>query len=108
MTQIEFNEDEDDDFNQLLKENKDKPTFVNFYAEWCGSCKALSPALEKICKENNFNLISINVDDNPEVSEDFGFKGIPYVILFVNEEKVFEFTGNKQDKLNEAVKLAKK
>ena len=42
------------------------------------------------------------------MSENFGFKGVPYVILFVNEEKVFEFTGNKQDKLNEAVKLAKK
>ena len=107
MTQIEFNEDEDD-FKELLKENKDRPIFIYFKAEWCGPCKVLSPALEKISKENNFYLISINVDDNPEISEDFRIRGIPYVILLVKEKKIYEFTGFKQEKLDEAVRLAKK
>ena len=106
MTVVEFNEEEDD-FKQLIEEKKDKPTFIYFNAEWCGPCLVLRPALEKICKENNFNLISINVDDNPEISEDFRFQGIPYVILSVKGKKVFDFTGYKQEKLEEAVKLVK-
>ncbi len=106
MTLIEFNEEEDD-FKELLKDKTDRPTFIYFNAEWCGPCNVLKPELEKICKENNFNLISINVDDNPEISEDFKIQGIPFVILLVKGKKVYEFIGSKQEKINEAVKLAK-
>ena len=107
METIVFKEEEGD-FDKLIAEHKNTPTFVDFHASWCGPCKALKPALEKQCKENGFTLITCDVDDNPDLSEKFEVQGTPYVMLYVKGEKVFDFIGFKQDKLNEAVEVAKK
>ena len=106
--EIEFNEGEEKDFETLIKEKKDLPTFVDFNATWCGPCRALKPQLKKICKDNNFNFISVDVDENPDLSEKYEVQSLPYVVLYKNGEKVFDFIGVKEEKITEAVELAKK
>ena len=66
MAHIEFKEEEQD-FNKLIEEHKDKPTLVDFFAEWCGPCKVLKPMAEKACKDNGFNFVSVNVDENEKL-----------------------------------------
>ncbi len=107
MAEIIFNEKEQD-YEKVIKENKDRPTFVDFNASWCGPCKALKPQLKKICKDNNFNFIDVDIDNNEEVAEKLEVQGVPYVVLYVKGEKVFDFTGNKKEKVDEAVEIAKK
>ena len=107
MSIIEFNEEDGQDFDKLLEEHKDNPIFVDFNASWCGPCRALKPMLEKICEKNNFVLIAVDVDNNPDLSEKYEIQGIPYVMVFKGWEKIFEFTGFKQEKLDEAVEKAK-
>ena len=107
MAHIEFKEEEQD-FNKVIEEHKDKPTFVDFFAEWCPPCKILKPMLEKTCKDNGFNFISINVDENAAISEEYKVQGIPYVVLFLKGKKAFDFTGANPKKLDEAIAMAKK
>ena len=107
MAHIEFKEEEQD-FNKLIEEHKDKPTFVDFYAEWCGPCKILKPMIEKVCKENEYNFIAVNVDDNENLAGEYEVQGIPYVVLFLKGKKVFDFSGANPKKLDEAVDMAKK
>ena len=107
MAHIEFKEEEQD-FNKVIEEHKDKPTFVDFFAEWCQPCKILKPMLEKTCKDNGFNFVSINVDENEKISEQYNVQGIPYVVLFLKGKKAFDFTGVNTKKLDEAVEMAKK
>ena len=107
MAHINFKEEEQD-FKKVIEENKSKPTFVDFYAEWCGPCKVLKPMVEKACKDNDFNFIAVNVDENEKLSEEYGVQGIPYVVLFLKGKKVFDFQGANTKKLDEAVALAEK
>ena len=89
MAHINFKEEEQD-FKKVIEENKSKPTFVDFYAEWCGPCKVLKPMVEKACKDNDFNFIAVNVDENEKLSEEYEVQGVPYVVLFLNGEKKFD------------------
>ena len=107
MAHINFKEEEQD-FKKVIEENKSKPTFVDFYAEWCGPCKVLKPMVEKACKDNDFNFIAVNVDENEKLSEEYEVQGVPYVVLFLNGEKKFDFSGANTKKLDEAVEMAKK
>ena len=107
MAHIEFKE-ESQDFNKVIEEHKDKPTFVDFFAHWCPPCKILKPMLEKTCQDNGFNFISINVDENHKISQEYNVQGIPYVVLFLNGKKAFDFTGAVPKKLEEAAEMAKK
>ncbi len=107
MSIIEFNEEDGDNFDKLLEEHKNKAVFLDFNAAWCGPCRALKPQLEKACKKNGFILVSVDVDNNPDLSEKYEVQGIPYVIVFKGGEKIFEFTGFKQEKVDEAVAKAK-
>ncbi len=59
---------------------------VDFHAEWCGPCKALGPILEQVSKEENVKLIKVNVDENNELSSEYGVRGIPTVLFFKNGE----------------------
>ena len=107
MAHIEFKEEEKD-FNKLIEEHKDKPTLVDFFAEWCGPCKVLKPMAEKACKDNGFNFVSVNVDENEKLAEEYDVQGVPYVVLFLNGKKVFDFSGANTKKLDEAIEMAKK
>ena len=86
----------DDDFQEIVIERSKKiPVLVDFYADWCGPCRMLSPVLEKIVKEYDGKLIlaKVNVDEASVVANEFGIMSVPTVILFKNGEPVDYFVG---------------
>lgn len=68
---------------------------VDFWAEWCGPCKALGPKLEEVSKEvEAAKIVKINVDENRETAQKFGIRSIPTMIFFKNGEEVDTLMGN--------------
>ncbi|HAF40400.1 thioredoxin TrxA [Sphingobium lactosutens] len=68
--------------------DSDKPVLVDFWAEWCGPCKMIGPALEEISEElaDKVTIAKINIDENPDAPGQYGVRGIPTMILFKNGE----------------------
>ena len=81
-------------FQELLN-TSDKPILVDFWAEWCGPCKVVSPTIEKIAKayKGKLSVIKINVDKKPQISAQFQIKSIPTIMLFKNGKPVMREAG---------------
>jgi thioredoxin 1 len=68
--------------NDVIK--SDKPSIVDFWAEWCGPCRMIAPIFEELSKEysGKINFYKMNVDENNQIPAKFGIRGIPTLILF--------------------------
>jgi thioredoxin 1 len=75
--------------------NSHKIVLVDFWAEWCGPCKKLSPILDEISSENNLWVAKLNVDDNPIKSAEFSVTSIPTMVLFEGGKPVKTIIGAK-------------
>ncbi len=81
-------------FFNLVKKSK-KPILVDFYADWCGPCKMVSPAVVKVAKDFSGKLITIkiNVDNAQSAAAKYQIQSIPTIMMFKNGESVMRLTG---------------
>ena len=70
---------------EVLK--SDKPVVVDFWAEWCGPCKQIGPALEEISDaQDGVTIAKVNIDENPDIAAQYGIRSIPTLIAFKGGE----------------------
>jgi len=79
----------------VIEESKQQPVLVDFWAEWCGPCKQLTPVLEKVVKaaKGKVKLVKMDIDKHPAIPGQLGIQSIPAIIAFVNGQPADGFMG---------------
>ena len=70
--------------SEVLK--SDGKVIVDFWAEWCGPCHAVSPVLDRIADEHQVKLVKVNIDEQQDLAQRYGVASIPFMVLFENGE----------------------
>ena len=79
-------------FNEII--NADKPVLIDFWAEWCGPCRMLSPTIAEIAAENpDIKVCKVNVDEQPELAQRYEVMSIPMLVVIKNGKIVNESVG---------------
>ena len=83
----------DENFEGLL--NEGKPLVLDFWAEWCGPCRLVSPIIDELSEEyeGRVNIGKMNVDENDDVISQFGIRNIPTILFFKNGQLVDKIVG---------------
>ncbi len=84
---------DDKSFDQAIKDNQ--IILVDFWAEWCGPCRRVSPILEEISSEHNLPVGKLNIDENPKKTQEYSVHSIPTMVLFVDGKPVHTMLGAK-------------
>ena len=81
--------------HEVIEASRQIPVLVDFWAPWCGPCRALGPVLERVeaALGGRFKLVKVNSDENPELSQRFMVRSIPYVLAFIDGNPVDGFIG---------------
>ncbi len=81
-------------FKSLLK-SESRPILVDFWAEWCAPCRMLAPIFEKLSEKYSDRMVfaKVNVDECPDIAEDYGIMAVPTLILFVDGTEVERIVG---------------
>jgi thioredoxin 1 len=94
-----FNATEQDFEDRVLAASRDVPVMVDFWADWCPPCRALTPVLERLAGEYGgvVRLAKVEVDDNMHLAGRYGLRGFPTVILFIQGKEAGRFSGFKPE-----------
>lgn len=95
----------ENDFERVVLQSE-KPVLVDFWAAWCGPCRTLGPTVEAVADQyaESVRVVKLNVDENPNIAQRYGIRGIPTLILFQQGEEKERIVGVvDQDEISQTI-----